>query len=223
MKKFVGVVILVIVGNMFIAPTTWGTRFPLDVPYFNSSYGGWENGQLGWCSGVTIKYAGCALTSVAMVLKYYGADVDPGRLNTWLKNNGGYSGCAIYWEKPPSYLPGSMWLAVKAIPMSAFDWNRLRSELDNCHPVIVHVYIPGKGDHYVVVKGYSGNRFYINDSYLNKQWLDEYGTPDQMIVYYGNTCKEAPCPSITLNSGLPQLPCLPYDGASINYSDIRMT
>ena len=196
---------------------TWGTRFPLQVPYFNWSNPAWVNQQLGSCPGVTVGSAGCAVTSAAMVLAYYGADVDPGRLNTWLKNNGGYSECAIYWEKPPYYQSGlGLGLALKKIPMNPFDWNRLKSELDNCHPVIVHVIAPGKGDHYVVVKGYSGNRFHINDSYLNKQWLDEYGTPDQMIVYYGNTCKQA-CPSITLGN-LPPLPCASSDGTGIAYT-----
>jgi hypothetical protein len=57
----------------------------------------WANQQLGFCS-LTICSAGCAMSSVAMILSTKGAWNNPGQLDTWLSNNGGYAnGCDIYW------------------------------------------------------------------------------------------------------------------------------
>lgn len=70
----------------------------------------WANQQLGYCS-LTICQAGCAMrfavsfrdyltcfSSVAMILSTKGAWYNPGQLDSWLTNNGGYAnGCDIYW------------------------------------------------------------------------------------------------------------------------------
>jgi hypothetical protein len=57
----------------------------------------WANQQLGFCS-LTICSAGCAMSSVAMILSTKGAWNNPGQLDAWLSNNGGYAnGCDIYW------------------------------------------------------------------------------------------------------------------------------
>jgi hypothetical protein len=61
----------------------------------SSSWGGQE---LGTCSSQDICSAGCAMTSVAMMLQYYGIIKNPSQLNSWLKSNGGYAnGCNIVW------------------------------------------------------------------------------------------------------------------------------
>ncbi len=39
----------------------------------------------------TIRNYGCVVTSAAMILNYYGINVDPPTFQDWLKNNGGYS------------------------------------------------------------------------------------------------------------------------------------
>jgi hypothetical protein len=47
--------------------------------------------------------AGCAVCSAAMVLAFYGQDIDPGRLNAFLSDNGGYTPEGwLYWEKANS-------------------------------------------------------------------------------------------------------------------------
>lgn len=75
----------------------------------------WANQQLGYCS-LTICSAGCAMrlfylflliiflifvyfcSSVAMILSTKGAWQNPGQLDSWLTQNGGYAnGCDIYW------------------------------------------------------------------------------------------------------------------------------
>lgn len=74
------------------APST-SRAFPL----YKQCGASWSGAQLGSCAGTSVCKAGCAMSSVAMILKSRGYDTDPGRLNAWLKANGGYSGCAIYW------------------------------------------------------------------------------------------------------------------------------
>jgi hypothetical protein len=57
----------------------------------------WSSQQLGYCS-LTICSAGCAMSSVAMMLSTKGAWYNPGTLDSWLTQNGGYAnGCDIIW------------------------------------------------------------------------------------------------------------------------------
>ena len=50
----------------------------------------WSYQMLGWCDGVSICNAGCAMTSTAMILATRGVGVEPGTLDDWLSHNGGY-------------------------------------------------------------------------------------------------------------------------------------
>ncbi len=79
------------------------------IPFFSQRNAAWSGQKLG-TSTSTIGSAGCAMTCVASVLKYRGADVDPGKLNMWLTKNGGYSnGNLIVWDKAATY-NGTRWL-----------------------------------------------------------------------------------------------------------------
>ena len=49
----------------------------------------WANEQLGTCSSTTICSAGCAMSSVAMILATKGCSYTPSTLNSWLKSHGG--------------------------------------------------------------------------------------------------------------------------------------
>jgi hypothetical protein len=66
------------------------------VPHFSQADPAWASRILG--NRRTISAAGCAITSVAMVLKYYGRDVDPKILDEHLDNNSGYQGDAVVWD-----------------------------------------------------------------------------------------------------------------------------
>lgn len=171
------------------------------------------SGYLGWCSS-TICSAGCAISATSMVLGYYGADVDPAKLNNWLKYNGGYAnGCLIYWYKAAYYYSGVTYVGQVAWQ----DWGRLRQELDDGYPVIVQVASP-KGMHFVVVTRYSGDTYYINDSGYNRTTLHEYGNQfSRLIIYHGPRTCQPVCPTISLGS-LPAVPCLPRDGSGLYYN-----
>ncbi len=177
-----------------------------NVPYFNQCRGHWSGNRLGTC-GTTICRAGCAMSNVAMVLRYYGANADPGSLNSWLTSHGGYqSGCLIRWGTAANYHSGTTF-----ITYSGRNWGRLRAELNNGYPVIVRVNNRG-GQHWVLVTHYSGNTYYINDpGYSSRKTLASYGnTFMSMVIYHGRrpspTPSPRPAPRITGVSPNPMKP-----------------
>jgi hypothetical protein len=154
---------------------------PVNVPDFKQCASPWGTQSLGTCAD-TICYSGCAMTSTSNVFKYYGEQTDPGALNQWLKQNGGYlSGCLIVWSTAANINPG-----ITYIGSAGQDWDRLRSELDAGYPVIVKV-ANITGSHYVTVTGYAGSTYYINDpAYTNRPTLASYGNAfTVMQIYHG--------------------------------------
>lgn len=120
----------------------------------------WANQQLGYCSQ-TICSAGCAMTSVAMMLKTKGANYDPSTLDHWLTVNGGYAnGCDIYWG------------SVDAFGVTKFQGIETASESEICsglsamHGIIANV---NGGGHWVLLTGCKGNGvFTVNDPGYSK-------------------------------------------------------
>lgn len=116
----------------------------------------WANQQLGTCSGTTICSAGCAMTSVAMILHTKGSGKDPSSLNSWLKSNGGYaSGCNIVWG------------SVDALGYTKFQGKEKASESAICdglakgHGIVANVH---GGSHWVLLTACKGNGvYYVND------------------------------------------------------------
>lgn len=60
----------------------------------------WETQLYDHDTSRTIGGSGCALTCIAMILKAYGVDVDPKRLNLWMKDpkNKGYNNLDVSWR-----------------------------------------------------------------------------------------------------------------------------
>ncbi|MFQ6119553.1 MAG: hypothetical protein ACE5KE_06680, partial [Methanosarcinales archaeon] len=81
--------------------------------WFNKRYGTGDYGCIDIEYGYpTIRSCGCAITSMVMLGRYYNIDtainssnVDPGNINTWLTNKGGYtSDGRLWWGKGIEYL-----------------------------------------------------------------------------------------------------------------------
>lgn len=66
------------------------------VPHFSQGDSAWGARTLG--DSATISAKGCAITSVSMILKYYGRSVDPKTMDEYLDDNDGYSGDSVKWE-----------------------------------------------------------------------------------------------------------------------------
>jgi len=125
----------------------------------------WGNDKLG-TSTITICDAGCAMSSLSMILntwgeKVYGTTTDPGTLNGWLIKNGGYestdllvwaSGNSLGVVKFYNYYRGAGSLTVAG----------LQDAVNNNRPTVVNV---RSGSHWVLVVGYEPgtDNFYVND------------------------------------------------------------
>lgn len=137
--------------------------FEIPGPHFFQSDTAWASEKLA-ATEETLSKAGCAVSSAAMVLAFYGADTDPGKLNKFLqKTPGGYTPEGwIYWEKAAEIDPV---LAAKVLPHyenapSGFliDWNLLTG-----NPVIVRIRYPDGPTHFVVICGKRGFDYLIRD------------------------------------------------------------
>lgn len=95
----------------------------------------------------TICKAGCAMSSLSMVIK----DQNPSTLNTWLKSHNGYSGDAVVWGAVNS-------LGITYV--GKVNKNQVKAELDKGSIVIANV---NKGGHWVVAYDYSGDKIKVND------------------------------------------------------------
>ncbi|KAF5416674.1 MAG: Cell surface glycoprotein [Candidatus Methanogaster sp.] len=152
------------------------------VSYFSQCDSRGGSDKLGG-DGPTICDAGCALTSAAMVMAYYGVDTDPKMLNSVIGRVGYDANYYIYWSAVRNvchneinqieYSPGTV---------KPFDTTVLNNQLDAGHPVIVNV-----GGHFVVVTGRSDGTYYINDPISSaKSTLDDYPSRVGMYIYSGN-------------------------------------
>src|SRR5437773_206529 len=91
-KWFWGAALLLLMASVVSAAIS-------SVPFYSRKDSQWASQNLG-TSSYTMAGYGCAVTSMAMELKFRGADVDPGKLNQWLTANGGFvSGYLVDWAK----------------------------------------------------------------------------------------------------------------------------
>ena len=120
----------------------------------------WANEKLGTCSQ-TICSAGCAMSSVAMILQTKGCNKTPSTLNTWLKGNGGYAnGCEIYWGKADALG------CTKYQSMETSTESQICSGLSAGHGIVANV---NGGGHWVLLTGCKGNGVYtVNDPGFSK-------------------------------------------------------
>jgi uncharacterized protein YvpB len=181
-RAILGLVLVLVLTSIFPPALTEAANEPLrlNVPSFRQVWEPWVNQYVGF-SQMNFEMGGCAMTSLAMVLKYYGADTDPGRLNDWLKENGGIAwGASIIWSKAAEIGNGIYFDGVRNFNGSA-DLQYIRTQIDQGYPVIARMGYKGT-DHYVVICGYSGETFYINDP-----WYENPGHTLDAVVEFGDT------------------------------------
>ena len=163
-KAFYLVVIFVITTVGFCGQVH--ADLEMSVPVYGQGQQGqsWAGDQLGTCYPETIGSHGCVITSIAMVFKYYGISTDPRGMNNWLKQHNGYSGgCLVKWDVAAGCSNGSIqWAGRYDYQTIPADLNKINSEINNGYPVIAEVRLSGYM-HFVVITGYSGSTYYIND------------------------------------------------------------
>jgi len=142
---------------------------------FKQCSGTWASQKLGTCS-LTVCQAGCAMSSVAMMLNTKGVDTNPGVLNAWLINNGGYAnGCDIIWAKADAFGKTTF----QAMETASED--SICSGISAGHGIIANV---RGGTHWVLLTGCKGGGvFTVNDPGFNQ---DTYTLGDMRVeaVYH---------------------------------------
>jgi hypothetical protein len=140
----------------------------------------WAGTPLGTSPTDTIASMGCAVTSVAMLLQYYGVDTDPGALNAWLTANGGYAfDDQLVWSAITSYTGGRVAFNAWTGP----DLGLIQSELNAGRPVVAEVSLYGN-QHFVLIVGSNPGGFQINDPWFGDSvnFSDRYGDPATGIL-----------------------------------------
>lgn len=161
--------------------------WPEDNNYFNQTDKRWATMLIG--GGVYYdpddpsymwKY-GCAVTSMAMVLKKWGADIDPSRLS----QSQIYRTDLIAWQDVPG--PGGFGGSIEVVGHAyggVVDWDRIDGALNSGNWVIVYVSDVG---HYVVLLNKEGDSYKMHDPYFgpNLSFNSKYskGAVDEMVIY----------------------------------------
>ena len=120
----------------------------------------WGSQRLGSSSDTMAGY-GCLITAIATLMVHSGcADengVDPGKLCTYLSNNGGFtSNGELYWAKVDGAVEGFS-LASWKVALSGSRYDKvaqIKSYLDRGYYIVVSV---GHGEHWVAVDSVDGN------------------------------------------------------------------
>ena len=158
--------------------------------YYKQDDPRWSNTTIGISNSELGDY-GCAITSVAMILKYHGNSITPKQLS----KESIYSWDLIYWPKK--------WGSVQCMNcppphVSSFDWFNLDRQLGAGYPVIVFVKAVGRGGgHYIVIHHKTedgryvvhdplfGANIYLESTQVYISNLYETTTIlDQMIIYH---------------------------------------
>ena len=143
-------------------------------PLFKQCDMAWNENFLGYAGNRSVCLSGCLISSISMVLNecevmlpLLGTNetvaANPGTINTWLKETGGYEdGYGFKWTSCDSL--GLVW------DRFASKGEDIASSFDDGHTVILHVH---NNNHFVLMTGYSktssGLLFYVNDPFYDTQ------------------------------------------------------
>jgi peptidase C39-like protein len=153
----------------------------IEIAPMSQQNGAWAGARLGTSPTETIGSAGCAITAVTMMLRYYDINTDPGAFNAWLTASGGYAfDDMLIWDAVTRYSGGrvafSGWLGP--------DLNVISLELDAARPVVAEVQLGGN-QHFVLLTGYTlSGGLVINDPWFGDviSFNARYGDPATGIL-----------------------------------------
>jgi len=154
-RKSTLIAVIAVLCLGLLAPALYAAIY--SIPFFSQKDPRWSGNRLG-NSNETIGSKGCAVTSVAMLLQYRGANVDPGKLNTWLTKNSGYDGSGqIFFDRIVGYDDNTCrWLAwdgrgtLPSLPV-------LNQQLASRKLIIAESKRFGSQTHFVVILGVSAD------------------------------------------------------------------
>jgi hypothetical protein len=134
-------------------------RFELPVPAFAQDDPRWASQLLGPTTD-TLGDEGCTLTSVVMVLNFYGIETDPSRLNRYLTTHFGYDEEGLLsFRQVCAFAPQHIRLAYQGPP----SYQALDEDLLARHPVILQLTRRDGATHFVVIAGKEGLDYLVRD------------------------------------------------------------
>jgi hypothetical protein len=134
-------------------------RVEISVPAFAQDDPRWSDIRLGGSTD-TLGDEGCAITSAAMVVAFYGVKTDPHQLNDFLTRTGGLNNEGLIdWDSVPSVAPDRFELAYNGSPSYAL----IDKSLQAGNPVIVLIPLWKGAYHFVVIVGKEGRDYLIRD------------------------------------------------------------
>ena len=136
-------------------------RVELSVPSFHQAEDKWRDDPLGGVpENGTLGGEGCAVAAAAMVLKFYGIDVDPQQLNWFLTAADGYTERGwLYWDRAAWFAPDRVRHVYEDLP----SYQLIDSNISRGNPVIVRVRLESGITHFVVIAGKDGFDYLIAD------------------------------------------------------------
>lgn len=162
---------------------------------------------------------GCAVTSSAMVLAYYGSQFTPETLLNELIARKGFDNGKIKWQSVVDASNGSLSSCKRVTYSGLADMSVINSLIDAGNPVILDVRAKlksgGYSMHFVVCTGRSGDIYYINDPILGRTTLDKYyhwegGAARAIygyVIYYPGTSRgNQPAPQPKPVPSIPSIP-----------------
>jgi len=185
-------------GDIFVAEASTAHTFP----YFSQKDPNWGGQEYDHAEsigpffcGTTIAGCGCAITSSAMLLKYYGVNksptgdpTNPQTLNNWLKANNGYAFGALKWNSIAAYsVKANAVYHTQKIKFSgvapAGDFTTLKADLNNNSPPILQE--PG---HFIAATGIQSLTYSIADpAWENRTTLQSYGNAFKSMRRFAKT------------------------------------
>ncbi len=180
-------------------------KFPLKVEWFGQRENPWGEQTIGTGKGTLADY-GCLLTSISMVLNYYGSSLTPESLNRFLTKNNGYleafddtTGESMgkilpIWDKviqSSDQIQSLKRASYRSIPANI---PQIKEYLDQGIPVLAETRRPGGIYHFVVLTGYTSGEevdFLIEDPWIKTSTrlsqiynlCDEYGCGATRNIY----------------------------------------
>ena len=135
------------------------SRFELSVPLFSRATP--PGGRTNPVAANTISRKSAAPSaSAAMVMKFYGIETDPGRLNVFLRDHEGFDeNNDLRWEGPALLAPDRVRHAYEDLP----SYFLIDSNIYRGNPVIVRLHLASGWTHFVVIMGKQGFDYLIRD------------------------------------------------------------
>lgn len=128
--------------------------------YFSQRDPQWRYMKIG-NSNSSMEDYGCAVTSLSMVFKYYGASIDPGKM----AKKDIFSFDLIQW--PRSWSPSIDLVTSYPPPHTAMNQSMINNAIRNKQPVIIYIRKSnGRGGHYVVIHGKDARGYIVHDPYF---------------------------------------------------------